>query len=56
MRQDDPALVYNTGRRFIVDLEAGRPTCQLGKALAVAAAIRVRPIDIISKSDSGDKA
>jgi HTH-type transcriptional regulator/antitoxin HipB len=31
--QDDLALTSGTNRRFIVDLEKGKPTCQLGKAL-----------------------
>jgi hypothetical protein len=39
MRQDDLALATNVGRRFIVELEAGKPNCQLGKALVVAAAV-----------------
>jgi len=39
MTQRDLALVINAGERFIVDLEAGKPTCQLGKALAAAKAV-----------------
>lgn len=31
--QSDLALTSGTNRRFIVDLEKGKPTCQLGKAL-----------------------
>jgi HTH-type transcriptional regulator/antitoxin HipB len=33
--QRDLALTSNTGLRFIIDLEKGKPTCQLGKALTV---------------------
>jgi HTH-type transcriptional regulator / antitoxin HipB len=29
------ALTSGTGLRFIIELEKGKPTCQLGKALAV---------------------
>ena len=29
------ALTSGTGLRFIIDLERGKPTCQLGKVLAV---------------------
>src|ERR1700692_5102940 len=29
------------GERFIVDLEAGKPTCQLGKTLMVAATLKL---------------
>jgi DNA-binding XRE family transcriptional regulator len=56
MRQDDLALVSNAGRRFIIDLEAGKPTCQLGKALAVAAAVGLRSFDLTSKPDRSDRA
>ena len=33
--QKDLAMTSGTGLRFIVDLEKGKPTCQLGKALTV---------------------
>jgi DNA-binding XRE family transcriptional regulator len=39
MTQRDLALVIDAGERFIVDLEAGKATCQLGKALAAAEAV-----------------
>ena len=29
------ALTSGTGMRFIIELEKGKPTCQLGKVLAV---------------------
>ena len=35
------ALVAGTGLRFVVDLEKGKPTCQLGKTLAVLNALGV---------------
>ena len=35
MNQSDLALVTDTGRRFISDLENGKASCELGKALAV---------------------
>ena len=35
MTQPDLAMVSGTGLRFIVDLEAGKTTCQIGKALNV---------------------
>ncbi len=37
MKQSDLALVSGTGTRFISDLENGKSTCELGKALGVAA-------------------
>lgn len=33
--QKDLALIAGTGLRFIIDLEKGKPTCQLGKVLTV---------------------
>ena len=33
--QRDLAMTSNTGLRFIVDLEKGKTTCQIGKALKV---------------------
>jgi transcriptional regulator with XRE-family HTH domain len=36
MRQDQLALVTGVGRRFLIDLEAGKPSCQLGRSLLVA--------------------
>ena len=33
--QKDLALSSGTGLRFIIDLEAGKATCQLGKAMTV---------------------
>lgn len=42
LTQRDLALAIGTGERFIVDLEAGKPTAQLGKALAAARAVGLR--------------
>jgi len=42
LRQDQLADASNVGVRFIVELEAGKPTAQLGKALAVLAALGCR--------------
>ena len=36
MTQPQLAMACGTGIRFIVELEAGKETCQLGKALLVA--------------------
>jgi len=36
------AMVAGTGLRFIVDLESGKETCQLGKALQVVAALGLK--------------
>ncbi|MFN3229324.1 MAG: type II toxin-antitoxin system Y4mF family antitoxin [Asticcacaulis sp.] len=42
LRQDELAGAANVGVRFIVDLEGGKPTVQLGKALAVLQALGLR--------------
>ena len=35
LTQKDLALTSGTGLRFIIELERGKPTCQLGKVLTV---------------------
>ena len=35
------ALAAGTGLRFVIDLEKGKPTCQLGKTLAILATLGV---------------
>lgn len=42
LTQRELALAINSGERFIVDLEAGKPTAQLGKALAAARGVGLR--------------
>ena len=37
--QKDLALTCGTGLRFLVDLEKGKPTCQIGKTLQVIQAL-----------------
>jgi DNA-binding XRE family transcriptional regulator len=54
MRQDDLALATGVGRRFILELEAGKASCQLGRALVVAAAVGLRPFDVINASPGDD--
>ena len=39
--QKELAMVCGTGLRFIVDLESGKPTCQIGKALQVLQALGI---------------
>lgn len=48
--QRELALAINTGERFIVDLEAGKATAQLGKALAAAKAAGVRLEDVSDRT------
>ena len=40
--QRDLALTSGTGLRFIIDLEKGKETCQIGKVLTVLRTLGVR--------------
>ncbi len=51
--QKDLAMTCGTGLRFIVDLEKGKPTCQIGKTLQVLQALGFA---IETTSLSGDDA
>lgn len=45
MTQKELALAINVGERFIVELEQGKETCQLDKALRAAKAVGLRLVD-----------
>jgi len=47
MSQDQLALATGVGRRFLIDLEAGKASCQLGRSLLVAEALGLRPANIL---------
>jgi transcriptional regulator with XRE-family HTH domain len=51
LRQDQLALATGVGRRFLIELEAGKPSCQLGRSLLVAAALGLTPADILAGHD-----
>ena len=40
--QKDLAMTCGTGLRFIIDLEKGKPTCQIGKTLQVLQALGLK--------------
>ena len=40
--QKDLAMTCGTGLRFIIDLERGKPTCQIGKILQVLQALGLK--------------
>ena len=40
--QQTLALTSGTGLRFIIDLEKGKPTCQLGKVLRVIQTLGIK--------------
>ncbi|MCL4818156.1 MAG: helix-turn-helix transcriptional regulator [Vicinamibacteria bacterium] len=46
LRQDQLAAAAGVGVRFVVELEAGKPTVRLDKVLAVLAALGCR-VDVI---------
>ena len=48
MRQDELALATGVGRRFLIDLEAGKSSCQLGRSLMVADALGLRVPDLLA--------
>src|SRR5215467_2875285 len=50
MRQDDLALATGVGRRFLIDLEAGKSSCQLGRSLLVADALGLRVPDFLAST------
>jgi transcriptional regulator with XRE-family HTH domain len=52
MTQDQLALATGVGRRFLIDLEAGKTTCRLGLSLLVAQALGLRPPDIVRLGQS----
>ena len=48
MRQAQLALATGVGRRFVIDLEAGKPSCQLGRSLLVAEALGLNLGDLLA--------
>jgi transcriptional regulator with XRE-family HTH domain len=52
MRQDELALATGVGRRFLIDLEAGKSSCQLGRSLLVAEGVGLQLLDILGSDAS----
>ena len=48
IRQSQLALATGVGRRFLIELESGKPSCQLGRSLLVAGALGLKPADILA--------
>jgi DNA-binding XRE family transcriptional regulator len=48
MRQDQLALASGVGRRFLIELESGKPSCQLGRSLLVAKALGLDLVDSLA--------
>jgi y4mF family transcriptional regulator len=55
VNQTQLAAQSNTGLRFISELENGKPTVQLGKALRVAWLLGIRPDIELPETTSGKK-
>jgi transcriptional regulator with XRE-family HTH domain len=56
IRQAELALATGVSRGFVIDVEAGKPTCQLGRSLLVAEALGLYPADILAIYNSGPPA
>src|ERR1700674_6047950 len=56
MRQDQLALATGVGRRFLIELEAGKPSCQIGRSLLVAEALGLRSADILGSDGRSQSA
>ena len=54
--QKELAMTCGTGLRFIVDLEKGKPTCQIGKTLQVLQALGlVIETGLLGNDETGGK-
>ena len=55
--QKDLAMTCGAGLRFIIDLENGKPTCQVGKILQVlqALALKLQIASLSVDTDQGEK-
>jgi transcriptional regulator with XRE-family HTH domain len=54
LRQDQVALATGVGRRFLIELEAGKQSCQLGRSLLVAEALGLTFADILAARGDAD--
>jgi HTH-type transcriptional regulator / antitoxin HipB len=52
--QKDLAMTSGTGLRFIIDMEKGKPTCQLGKVLTVLHTLGIK-VEFIAPAANGKK-
>src|SRR5262245_19210031 len=48
LREGELALATGVGRRFLIDLEAGKLSCQLGRSLLVAEALGLKPAEVLA--------
>ena len=50
MTQNQLALATGVGRRFLIELEAGKATCHLGRSLLVADALGLRLVELLRQA------
>ena len=48
------AMTSGTGLRFIIDMEKGKPTCQIGKVLTALQTLGIK-IELIPPAGSGEE-
>ena len=48
---EDLATVAGVGIRFVHELEKGKPTCQIGRALVVAGLVGLDPVSLLEAQD-----
>jgi transcriptional regulator with XRE-family HTH domain len=53
IRQAELALATGVSRGFVIDVEAGKTSCHLGRSLLVAEALGLKPADILATYKSG---
>jgi HTH-type transcriptional regulator / antitoxin HipB len=54
--QKELAMTCGTGLRFIVDLEKGKPTCQIGKTLQILHALGLAiEMTVLGSNETGSK-
>jgi len=53
--QRDLALTSGTGLRFIIELEQGKPTCQIGKVLTVLHTLGITIKLTVPASSAGER-
>jgi y4mF family transcriptional regulator len=54
--QKELAMTCGTGLRFIVDLEKGKPTCQIGKTLQILQALGLAiEMTILGSDETGGR-
>ena len=52
--QKDLAMTSGTGLRFIIEMEKGKPTCQLGKVLTVLQTLGIK-IELVPPAGNDKK-